>query len=184
MNHLKYNVVSCAPSYYPFCLDYAHVGSDAAGNLYIAPPISNGVRRTLLHYEAQTVGLDPVTWVIHGFDVIYGRVLARISDLRNHSPELQQRTLAYLLECMAVDAKSLDAELVIVYIPHKNISPAPRLLGDLARPLGYRFLDLTRAFAAATGTSLHLSDGHPNAAGHALITQELANFIRQGEARN
>jgi hypothetical protein len=184
MEHLRRNVALCAPSYYPFCLDYSHVVSDGEGNLSIGPPVSNGLRRTLVHAEAQTVGIGPVTWVIHGLDVIYGRILASISDWRDHDPEFQQKALTYLLGRMAGDAKSLDAELVIVYIPYRAISPAPKLLGELAHPLGYRFLDLTNAFTAAGPKPLHLPDGHPNPAGHTLIAQELASFIRQSKARN
>src|SRR5262249_47648178 len=140
--------------------------------------------RMLVHVKAQTVGIDPVTWVTHGLDVIYGRILTRISDQRDHNPEFQQKALAYLLERLTSEARSLDAELVVVYIPYKNIVSAPNLLGELARPLGYRLLDLTHAFAVAGGNPLHLADGHPNPAGHTLIAQELANFIRQGGARN
>jgi hypothetical protein len=184
MDHPRRNVALCAPSYYPFCLDYSHVAFDADGNPFIAPPISNGVRRTLVQVEAQTAGIDPVTWVLHGFDVIYGRVLIGLSDARERDPERQEKALAYLIGLMAGEAKSLDAELVIIYIPYRAIAPAPKLLSELARPLGYRFIDLTQAFATADGKALYLPDGHPNADGHALIARELATFIHQGEARN
>src|SRR5262249_46482385 len=135
--------------------------------------------------EAETVGIDPMTWAIHGFDVIYGRVLTSISEVRERDPGRQEKALAYLIGRMADEARSLDAELIIIYIPYRVAAPAPKLLGELGRPLGYRFLDLTHAFAAAGGKTLYLiADGHPNPAGHTLIAQELANFIRRGEARN
>jgi lysophospholipase L1-like esterase len=77
----------------------------------------------------------------------------------------------------------MKAALLIVYLPDESMAPSPEMLSPSAEKLGYRFLDLSPAFAkpaAGARPKLYLpNDGHPSTAGHALIAQELIAFIRQ-----
>jgi hypothetical protein len=176
---LRRNLAACAPSYYPFCLDYSYVAFDAHGTPWLAPPRSNGVNRMLVHARAQSEGLDPLTWLMHGLDVIRGLVLARMSDLNASDSERQRRALAYLLSRMNADAKEIGAVLIVMYVPYRNPQQAPPLMVDLAARLDFRWLDLTDAFIAARSEALYIADGHPSAAGHALIARKLAALIQR-----
>jgi hypothetical protein len=60
-HHFERNVSPCAPSYYEFCLDVSHVSWNGDGKPYIAPPLSNGVRRLQVHLARDY--LSPVKWL-------------------------------------------------------------------------------------------------------------------------
>jgi hypothetical protein len=178
------NISACAPSYYPFCLDYSHVAWNERGQPYIARPRSDGVKRIQLHVQAEKNGLDPLTWIIHGFDVAIAKAIARAAELAAMNKAKQDAALEYLTGEIARVTSEMSAKLLIVYIPAETPSPPPDMLSQSASRLGYRFLDLLPAFTnfkkVRGNPSLYLpNDGHPSAAAHALIADELVSFIRQ-----
>ncbi len=179
-DHLVRNVRACAPSYYPFCLDISHVQRSAGNELQIVPPASDGVRRAILHVEAQSRWLDPFTWTLHGLDVVYGRFTWHAAFERP-LPSVDERAAAlnYLLAAMRDEARAIGATLIIVHIPTDYEGP-PQALTDSIKALDLPFLDLTQSFRtyhAAGGDPYLVDDGHPSAAGHALIADALDSFI-------
>jgi hypothetical protein len=176
--HLDRNVLACAPSYHPFCLDVAHVDWDAAGRPEIVPPSSNGVRRVYQHLTGPS--LDPVTWLGHGIDVLQGKIeLARDNA---HTPDAARReeAFAFLFGQLQRTVKDMGAELLVVHIPTRYEAPPPELLHHLGDA---RFLDVSPAlnrYRAAGGAPLHVvDDGHPNETAHGIIATEVAAYIKR-----
>ena len=172
------NVSACAPAYYPFCLDCSYVAMGAQGSPEIRPPMSNGVRRWDLQTQYEKKGLSPGQWVVHGADVILGRVLSRVARSEASDPRLQATAMEFLLSEMVKTTRGIGASLVIVYIPAGGeTSPAPAQLSQLSQLLGFRFLDVTQSMHANSAASLYLPDGHPNKAGDELIAENIINFL-------
>jgi hypothetical protein len=175
--HLDRNVLACAPSYHPFCLDVSHVAWDAAGKPRVAPAWSDGVRRAQQHVDGWSY--NPVTWLTHGIDVIRGRLEKSWDDGHFPTPARREEAFAFELHDMQHSVADMGAELIVVYIPWRY-EPAPP---ELIRAIGKtRLLDLTSAFERhrAAGEELYVvDDGHPNAAAHAIIAEEIERYIRR-----
>ena len=175
-HHFERNVMPCLPSYYPFCFDASHVTWNAAGEPYIAPPESNGVRRFQRHLAGDFT--NPVIWLTHGVDVIRGRIEYAQATYSTPTDRKKEEALGYLLREMERSATAIGAKLLVVYLPTNYYSAPealPRLIGDI------RLLDLTQAFQRERdkGTNLYIvGDGHPNRAAHELISQEIAKYVR------
>ncbi|WP_439611310.1 hypothetical protein [Reyranella sp.] len=176
-HHFERNVMPCLPSYYPFCFDASHVTWNAAGEPYIAPPESNGVRRFQRHLAGDFT--NPVTWLTHGVDVIRGRIEYAQATYSTPTDRKKEEALGYLLREMERSATAIGAKLLVVYLPTNYYSAPealPRLIGDI------RLLDLTQAFRRERdkGANLYIvGDGHPNRAAHELITREIAKYVRE-----
>lgn len=183
IDHPRRNISACAPSVYPFCTDYSHVAWHENGQPYIAPPWSNGVARVHRQLRKEQHGLAPVTWLVHGVDVAVAQLRYTSGRSAALDKAKQEAALEFLVGRMAHTASELKATLVIVYLPEASMSPSPQLLVRSAPTLGYRFLDLTQAFMSLgirERSALYLpNDGHPSAAGHALIAEQLIGFIRR-----
>jgi len=176
--HLDRNVIACAPSYHPFCLDISHVAWDEAGHPRIEPPFSNGVRRFQQHLDGDY--MNPVIWLTHGVDVIFGRLEQAWYYDRIPDNEKREEAMAFLLRDLERTVADMGSELLVVYIP-LNFAPPPP---ELARVIGKtRLLDLTPSFErhrAAGGPPLYVvDDGHPNPAAHAIIADEIARYIKR-----
>jgi hypothetical protein len=181
-DHLVRNTLPCARSYYPFCLDVSHVVSGKDGSLRIAPPWSDGTARIQLQSKADRAWLDPLTWIVHGVDVAYGRVLWAMGNQTLVDTAGQNRALEFLLGEMAKTARSIGSTLLFVYLPHDD--QIPDILVSSASRLGVPLLDMTPAYQTyqATAGAPPLSiprDGHPSIAAHALIASNIASFVRQ-----
>jgi hypothetical protein len=181
-DHWRRNVSECAPTYYPFCIDCSYVGKASNGLPEIRLPRSNGVRRTELQIEYERHDLPPVQWLVHGTDVIFGRILSKAAQAQASDARLQATAMDFLLSEMTKTVKAVGASLVVVFIPARDEAPgAPAQLAQLSHQLGFRLLDVTqsmRANSSATAT-LYLPDGHPNKAGHALIAKDIINFLSE-----
>ena len=178
-HHFERNVMPCAPSYYPFCLDVSHVVSDEQGKPSIAPPWSNGVRR-LQQQLAGDYYYNPVTWLTHGIDVIQGRIEYARATFDEADEATKDRAMAFLLREMERTAAEMGAELLVVYLPTNYWGPP----AGLARVIGnIRLLDLTESFTRnkeAGGPNPYIvGDGHPSVAGNALIASEIAKYVRR-----
>lgn len=177
-HHFERNVMPCAPSYYPFCLDVSHVTTDGGGKLRIAPPWSDGVGRL----QRQLAGdyYNPVSWLMHGIDVIQGRIEYARATFDEAAEATKDRAMSFLLREMERTAAEMGTRLLVVYLPTNYWGPP----AGLARAIGdIRLLDLTESFQRnkqAGGPNPYIvGDGHPSAAGHALIADEIARYIRR-----
>lgn len=184
-DHLRRNVVPCASSYHPFCLDYSYVAWGHDGRPTIARPASNGVRRAQLQVMAETAGLDPLTRIAHGVDVVLGRLVWRLGRAHEADSPKQEEAFEFLLEQLAGTVQSMGARLLVVHIPTANAPPPAVLLRWVAKR-GVPFLDTTPRFVRehmdpATSPLYIAGDGHPSVAGHALIAEEIAAFVRRAQ---
>lgn len=177
-HHFERNVMPCAPSYYPFCLDVSHVAADEQGKLRIAPPWSNGVKRL----QQQLAGdyYNPVSWLTHGIDVIQGRIEYARATFDEADEPRKDRAMAFLLREMERTAAEMGTQLLVVYLPTNYWGPPKGLAGAIGN---IRLLDLTESFARnkeAGGPNPYIvGDGHPSAAGNALIASEIVKYVRR-----
>lgn len=176
--HLDRNVIACAPSYHPFCLDVSHVDWNETGQPRIEPPLSNGVRRFQRHLDHDYA--NPVDWLVHGVDVVFGRMEQAWYHNRIPGDTKREEAMAFLLRNVERTVADMGSELLVVYIP-MNFAPPPP---ELARVIGKtRLLDLTQSFVrhqASGGPPLYVvDDGHPNPAAHAIIADEIVRYIRR-----
>jgi hypothetical protein len=181
-HHFERNVWPCAPSYYEFCLDVSHVSWDDAGKPYIAPPFSNGVRRLQIHLSGDY--RSPVRWLAHGADVIFDRLYYAWSRYREPDDAKKAEAMQFLLQRMNQAVAATGAQLLVVFLPTNYYGPPAALPGIIDKVGGgIRYLDLTAAFARNRqegGPNPYIvGDGHPGVAGHALIADEIAKYVRQ-----
>jgi hypothetical protein len=177
-DHWRRNVSACAPTYYPFCVDYSYVAIGSDGSPEIRPPASNGVRRSALQAEYDREGLSPAQWLIHGVDVIRGRILLQAAKANAADARLQATAMEFLLSKMTATLRAIGASLIVVSLPARGqTSPAPEQLPQLSRKLGFRFLDVTPAMMNHGAANLYLPDGHTNQAGDALIADYIMKFL-------
>jgi hypothetical protein len=181
-HHSERNVSPCAPSYFPFCLDVSHVEWDRQGRPRIAMPASDGVRRLERHLT--TTFFDPASWLAHGVDVIYGRIAYGRSVWNEPDETKKDEALAFLLREMERAVAEVDSQVLVVFIPTNYWGPSPALARTIHEIGGkMRFLDLTDRFKRNRdegGPNVYIvGDGHPSAAAHAIIAEEIAKYIRQ-----
>jgi hypothetical protein len=133
--------------------------------------------------RAERSGLDPVTWIVHGLDVIVAQVRFRAANAAASDTEKQGAAFEFLIREMASTASEMKAALLIVYLPDRSMAPPHEMLSPSAQKFGYRFLDLSEAFmklGVDERAKLYLpNDGHPSVAGNALIAQEIVAYIRR-----
>jgi hypothetical protein len=176
--HLRRNLSPCAPSFYPFCLDTSYVAVESAGRMEIHPPRTNGVRRLQLQIRNDVGRLDPITWIVHGIDVVIGRALSLRADNRAADPTAQRIALQYLLGEMLTTVTGAGATLLIVFVPVFSESAPPELV-EWTRDHGTKFLDISASLKRRASTAdLYLPDRHPSPAGHDLIAAEISALIR------
>jgi hypothetical protein len=181
-HHFERNVWACAPSYYEFCLDVSHVAWDDHGKPYIAPPVSNGVRRMQAHMSRDF--LNPVSWLTHGADVILGRIYSIWFQHHEPGEAEKEEAMLFLLREMNRLVTANGARLLVVFLPTNYYGPPAALPGIIGKVGGgIRFLDLTARFERNKkegGPNPYIvGDGHPSSAGHALIADEIASYIRR-----
>jgi hypothetical protein len=175
-DHLFRNPSACARSFYPFCLDVAHVVWDSEERPRIARPLTNGVRRVAQHIKAQTAGLGLLPWVVHGLDVVLGRVLLGMSSQVNE--EKQEAALSSLLNEMSQTTEAIGAKLLVVFIP-TNYQPPSAALRKAVAKAKVDFVDTTEDFKRAAPKPYLVNDGHPGAYGHALVADAITKAIRE-----
>ncbi len=180
-DHLVYSTWPCASSYYPFCLDVAHVAWDKEGRPRIAPPWSDGTTRSQLQVKADHERLDPLTWIVHGVDVAYGRILWAEGNKARLDRDRQNQAIEFLFAEMAKTARSIGAALLFVYMP--TAGEIPDVFVNSAARLDVPLLDMSPVFQAHQAVAgapplTFPSDSHPNVAGNALIASTMVAFIR------
>lgn len=181
-HHYWRNISPCAPSYYEFCLDVSHVAWDEQGKPYIAPPFSNGVRRLETHMTRDFT--NPVSWLVHGGDVIFGRAYQGWAEAHEPDDAKKDEAMAFLLREMHRTTQEMGAQLLVVFLTTNYYGPPESLPGVVkALGAGAHYVDTTEAFRrnkANGGPNPYIvGDGHPNAVGHALIAGEIAAYVRR-----
>jgi hypothetical protein len=181
---LRRNVSSCASSYFPFCLDVSYIAWGPDGQPQIRLPHSNGVRRVELQVASETERLDPATWLLHGIDVDYGRVLLRVSEEGAKDERLKDSGFRFLLEQMDRTVREIGAKLLVVYVPLEHDGPVPSAIVHSVTALHLQFLDLTEAFRQnavnPSNPSAYIpNDGHPSVTGHQIIADQVVDFVRR-----
>lgn len=181
-DHLWRNVSSCAHSFYPFCLDVSYVDK-SDGKAKIVPPKSDGVNRLQLQVKGETRWLDPLTWIIHRLDVIYGRITWAWSRSVAADEMRQAEAFDFLMSEMSHTVHELGAKLLVVYLPmRRDDSPPEGLARSLSR-LQITLLDLSPVFREFGGTTeefarLYVPSHHPSEIGHALIAEKVGAFVQ------
>jgi len=182
-DHLRRNVSACAPSYYPFCADVSYVAVGPAGTFEIRPPRTNGVDRMYLQVQYEQAGLAPMAWLTHGFDVAIARIAARAAEYQA-SRMSETSALHYLLSELSSTAKDIGADLLVVFIPMAGLEEVPPAVAAAARELKFDFLDVSEPMRKrGRATELYLPDGHPNAAGHQFIADQIITATQRWSRR-
>lgn len=170
-DHLRRNVMPCAPSYYPFCLDVSHVEFDP---ISIAPPRGDGVSRANRHID----GPGFTNWLPHGIEIAIARYRKAWSDSHVPKQEYQRAALTYVLNEMSATSRSIGANLVILNIPGPNEIAMNESLREAASALGIMVIDATPAFLKSQKKNeLYVPDGHLSAAGHTVIAEVLRPYL-------
>ena len=141
------------------------------------------MKRAHLHLRAETGRLAPVTWITHGLDVAFGRIMLRAGKALEADHARQEEAFEFLLEQLARTVETMGAKLLVVYIPTANDPPPAVLLRSVAK-LDLLLLDMTDAFVRdhedpATSPFYIPGDGHPSVVGHALIEAIVALVRRE-----
>ena len=181
-DHLRRNVATCAPSFYPFCLDVSHVVWHE-GKPTIAPPNSDGVNRLDIQVRGEIQWLDPLTWVLHRLDTIYGRITWALTRSAETDKARQEAALEFLLGEMARTTNELGSKLLVLYLPARRDNSPPDILAKTLAKLEVPLLDLSPPFREYEGGAsgqmqLYLPNQHPSVRGHALIAHKLTSFIQ------
>jgi len=196
-HHLVRNLNPCAPSFSPYCLVTSYVAfeDEDLAKPYVHRPqfeyFSWDLNRKFYQQIAMAdkgVTLHDVLWKIR----IDAYRLARSSVYRRSQSEARQRAaIRFLIREMAESARSIDALLLVVYIPDYltpsyEPSPPPALLDAIERE-DVVLVDMSRAllkhYADNPGQQLYLrdDDDHPNELAHTLIAQSIHETIVNGE---
>lgn len=189
-DHVKRNLSSCAPTYGPACLPVAWVDFDPAGRPFLHPPDAEEYAFNRRFWDA--FFFRHGSWA-HRLAVAVeadARRIARQADHHMDDPPHRQAAAAFLLGRMRALAARSGTQLVIVYIPYLErgqTNPVPPALAAALRTVtgdGVTVLDLAPVVARyyedpARPLLRFALDAHPNAAGHALIADELEGVLRR-----
>jgi hypothetical protein len=187
-DHLWRNVSPCARSYAPFCFPVAHVALPAGGEPTILPPRWDYATPELNRrfYEEITMTDRP------SFRDVLWRARVDLFQLRESGTiqfasdaTTMHRALRWLVAQMAAGAREIGATLLVVRIPMVQpglAAPATPGVAEALAASGAVVIDVTaRVLLHQTdpgAPSLTIPDGHPSAAGHALIADEIEQAIR------
>ena len=91
---------------------------------------------------------------------------------------------AFLLREMERSVAEAGSQVLVVFIPTNYWAPSPamaRMIDEIGGKM--RFLDLTDRFKRNReegGPNVYIvGDGHPSAAAHAIIAEEIAKYVRR-----
>ena len=125
-----------------------------------------------------------MNWLEHGADVIYGRIAYGQSVWSEPDETKKDEALAFLLREMERAVAEVGSQLLVVFIPTNYWAPSSalaRMVDEIGGTM--RFLDLTDRFKRNReegGPDVYIvGDGHPSAAAHAIIAEEIAKYVRR-----
>ena len=193
-DHLRRNVIPCAPVIADVCLEYPSVRFRDDGNAYIEPP-SNPFKAMLTsrRWYRETTTQDGSTgnfftdvyWTGYRLFVKITRsFFASNTGEAYNDPAFQWRAARYVLDRMNADATHVGAKLIVVWIPlyfSEKINPFP---GDVAADIcekGVHLIDGTRVINALRSRGLDVAiagDGHISPAAHRMFAERIAQIIK------
>jgi len=197
-HHLIRNLNPCAPSYSPYCLVTSYVAfkDEDVEQPYIHLPhfeyFSTDLNRKFYQQVAMVdegLGIHDVLWKIR---IDFYRLTRSSLYAPTQSEARQKAAIQFLIGEMAKAAHSIDAQLLVVYIPDYLTSAyepsPPKALLNAIEGEGVVLVDMSRAllkhYANNPDQQLYLraDDDHPNALAHTLIAQSIYETIVNSES--
>jgi hypothetical protein len=187
-DHLKRNLLACAPAYGPLCLPFAHVTFGADGQPRLAPPdpslFEPNRRFWRSFFFTKSVGPRQM---LAAAEVDWTLLRTRHPPSRDDA-QAEALALDFLLPKLGAAARSAGSTLVIVNLPYLEpgqTPPAPPALlraVEALRGSGVEFLDLAPAvksyYRDPNRPSLRFArDRHPDREAHRLFASEIAAFL-------
>lgn len=186
-DHIRRNLSPCAPSYTPFCFPVSYVDFDEQGSPYIHRPQMGYYQELNKKFYEYVIlgnfGFDDIIW---GVKITLFR-LTRSNRLNYSNDSVsRQKSMSYLMNKIIEVAKSIDAVLIVMYIPKlkrgKTKPPPPELLNSLNRDA--IFIDLVptviQYYSNPKNPSLRFAnDSHPNRLAHELMAREIERVLRR-----
>src|SRR5262249_19494288 len=108
------------------------------------------------------VGLDPVTWLAHGIDVVEGQIRYLLAERTSADLEKRDAAFAFLMSKMDATVRAAGGRLLVVFLPVIGEKAAPSIMAKTASLVGYDYMDLSEAFLAHRDEHPHLADNHPS----------------------
>jgi hypothetical protein len=177
-DHLKRNLMTCAPAYGPLCLPFAHVrfGTDGQPLLALPDPSLFEPNRQFWRSFFFTKSVGPAQ-VLAAAKVDWTRLRTRQSPPRDDE---EAPALAYLVQRLHAAARGAGSTLIVVNLPYlepEQTPPAPPALlhaMEAVRASDVVFLDLAPVVQAyyrdPRRPSLRFRrDRHPNREAHRLF---------------
>ena len=175
------------PAYAPFYIAVSHIAFDSGGKPYVhAPDMRFSVEKAQQFLEDvvfdNSFGINDILW---GARIAWLRYAQK--DLFSYvdTSETRQKSMDFLMRKMSEAARSIDAALIVLYIPlltrGETSPPSPVLIKSLSSDVV--FVDLSPViknyYSNPENPDLRLkNDGHPNRLAHRLIADELEKIIR------
>jgi len=187
-DHLKRNLMACAPAYGPLCLPFAHVtlGEDGPPRLALPDPSLFEPNRRFWQSFFFTKSLGP-RQLLAAAEVDWTRLRTRHPPPRDDE-QAEALALDLLLPKLDAAARSAGSTLVIVNLPYLEPGPTPPAPPALLRAVeavrgsGAEFLDLAPVvksyYRDPHRPSLRFArDRHPNPEAHRLFAGAIAAFL-------
>jgi hypothetical protein len=186
-DHLKRNLMACAPAYGPLCLPFAHVAFGEDGQPFLARPDTSLFEPNRRFWRSFffTKSVGP-RQVLAAAEVDWTRLRNRHPAPRDDEPA-QARALTFLLRRLQA-ARSPESTLVVVNLPYLEpgrtppVPPALLRAVEAVRGSGMEFLDLapvvTSYYRDPHQPSLRFArDRHPNPEAHRLFAGAIEAFL-------
>jgi len=187
-DHLKRNVMACAPAYGPLCLPFAHVEFGEDGQPFLARPDTSMFEPNRRFWRSFffTKSIGP-RQVLTAAEVDWMRWRHR-HPAPPDDEAVQAQALAYLLRRLQAAATSAGSTLVVVNLPYlerERTPPAPPALRQAVEAMPGRdvaLLDLAPVVRdyyrdPSRPTLRFPHDRHPNPDAHRLFASALEAFL-------
>ncbi len=187
-DHLKRNVMACAPAYGPLCLPFAHVALDEDGRPFLARPDTSLFEPNRRFWRSFffTKSVGP-RQLLAAAEVDWIRLRTRRPPPREDE-QAEALALDFLLPKLCAAARNAGSTLVIVNLPYLEpgqTPPAPPALlraVEAVRGSAVEFLDLAPVvksyYRDPNRPSLRFArDRHPNPEAHRLFAGALEAFL-------
>lgn len=182
---IRRSLSPCAPTYAPFCLSVSSVAFDPQGNPYIhAPNMEFSANVAQRFFEEVLWDHSVINDIVWGAKITWFRLTSKSMFTYSNTEESRLKCMNFLMKKMEGIAKSINAVLIVVYIPYLNkgnTNSAPlELLNALSK--NTIFVDLSSVvkdyYNNPENPDLRFKlDSHPNQLAHKLIANEIEKVI-------
>jgi hypothetical protein len=182
---IRRSLLSCAPTYAPFCLSVSSVAFDPQGNPYIqAPNMKFSANVTQKFYEEVLWDHSFIKDIVWGAKITWFRLISKNMFTNSNTEESRRKCMNFLMKKMEELAKSINANLIVVHIPYLNRGNTNSAPFELINSLDKNtiFIDLSSVikdyYDNPENPDLRFKlDGHPNQLAHKLIANEIEKVI-------